>query len=202
VLELNIASNIKQFERRLNDIEKRQLPFATAQALTATAFDVRKQIVERTFPEAFEVKNKRFIGAAMRVKKATKQTLVASVFDRLGRAQLKKHTTGGIKTPRGNNIAIPGRALKRGKSGGITKANRPRQLLDKANVVKLRSKSGQDMIARRNKKGRLEVLYILEPSANIKKSFRFYEDARTVVKKNMPTNFKKSWRRALATARK
>ena len=56
---------------------------------------------------------------------------------------------------------------------------------------------------RRCGKGKqLEVLYQLVPLARIPKRLRFYEDAAKVVQKRMVPNFKKSFERALRTARR
>lgn len=203
MVTLNIESNIKQFSRSLTQIERKQLPFATSKALNDTAFDVRKQIVNRTYPRDFTARNTRFISAALRVSKSTKAKLIASVFDRLGRDYLQRHTTGGIKQPRGRNLAIPAQ-VKRRAQGGVTKANRPRQLLNKKKVFVTKTRSGQKVIMRRRTKKRtpVEVLYVLEPSARIRKTFRFYEDGERVVATKFGPNFGKAWRRALATAKR
>ena len=203
MVTLRLDSNIKQFSRTLRDIERKQLPFATSKALNDTAFDVRKQIVDRTFPRDFKQRNKRFISAALRVSKSTKKKLIASVSDRLGREYLQRHTTGGIKRPRGRNIAVPAGVRIRSQ-GGVTKANRPRQLLNKPKVFITKGRSGQKVIMRRRTKKRTpaEVLYVLEPTARIRKTFRFYEDAQRVVAARFGLNFAKAWRKALATARK
>ena len=56
---------------------------------------------------------------------------------------------------------------------------------------------------RRRGKGKpLEVLYQLVPLARIPKRVRFYEDAAKVVQRRMVPNFKKSFERAVGTARR
>ena len=209
VVSLNIKDDIKRATRRLNDIEKRQIPFATAGAINDTLFDIRKQIVGVTAPRAFDVRNRRFFGVAFRVDKATKRNLRGAVFDRLGRASLALHARGGTKTPRGKHIAIPSREIedKRTKGGAIKKALRPRQVLSKAGrrqAFKIKFQSGQEAIVRRKGKKRspLQVLYLLERSARIRKSFRFHEDATKVARRVLPGHFRKRLRQALRTARR
>ena len=85
MLSLNVGSNINQVAGWLTNVQRKQLPFATAGALTDSAFDVRKHVVEKTFPRDFDLKNKRFAGATLRVEKASKRKLRAAVYDRLGR---------------------------------------------------------------------------------------------------------------------
>ena len=56
---------------------------------------------------------------------------------------------------------------------------------------------------RRRGKGKpLEVLYQLVPLARIPKRLRFYEDAAKVEQRRMVPNFKKSFERAVRTARR
>ena len=106
-LDINVESNISALTKAMDAFGKDQLPFAMAGALTATAFIVRNTIVKDTFPRSFDVKNKRFAGAAFRVDKANKRKLEARVFDRLDKEYLAMQESGGTKRPRGNNIAIP-----------------------------------------------------------------------------------------------
>ena len=54
----------------------------------------------------------------------------------------------------------------------------------------------------RGKEKQLEVLYQLVPMARIPKRPRFYEGAATGVRKRMVPNFKKSFERAVRTARR
>ena len=206
---LNIRDDIKRITSRLTDIEKRQVPFATAGAINDTLFDVRKQIVGVTAPRAFEVRNRRFFGVAFRVEKAKKAKLSGAVFDRLGRASLGLHARGGVKRPRGQHIAIPGRDIedKRTAGGAIRKALRPRQVLGKAGrraAFKIKFRSGQEAIVRRKGKKAtpLQVLWLLERSAVIRKTFRFYEDATTIARRVLPGHFRKRLREALRTARR
>ena len=107
MLSLNVGSNINQVAGWLTNVQRKQLPFATAGALTDTAFDVRKHVVEKTFPRDFDLKNKRFAAATLRVEKANKRKLRAAVYDRLGREYLETQARGGIKKPRGQWISIP-----------------------------------------------------------------------------------------------
>ena len=64
-VSLNIKDDIKRATRRLNDIEKRQIPFATRGAINDTLFDIRKQIVGVTAPRAFTFRNRRVCGRAV-----------------------------------------------------------------------------------------------------------------------------------------
>lgn len=202
-MQISVKSNLNTFEKMINAFGRNQVPFATANALTTTAFDVRKQIVEKTYPDSFTVRNKRFASQMFRVEKANKRNLTAAVFDRLGRDYMVKQAEGGVKRPRGNHIAIPSRQIKRTASGKVPRGKQPRNLLGgKAYRTKLRS--GQDVIAQQVGRGaarRQQVLYLLEKTAHIPKRFPFYEDATTTTRRVFDRNFKKSFVKALRTAR-
>ena len=64
-VSIKIKSNEKKIARRLNDLGRRQLPFAYATTLNDTMKVVKKYTTERTFPKSFEVRNKAFFKASM-----------------------------------------------------------------------------------------------------------------------------------------
>tara|TARA_R110002110_G_scaffold294324_7_gene508325 strand:+ start:3570 stop:4181 length:612 start_codon:yes stop_codon:yes gene_type:complete len=202
MMNVSVRSNIDEITGWMNRVSRQQLPFATSVALNDTAFDVRRQIVDRTMPRAFKLKNKRFPSAAMRVRKSTKRKLRAGVYDRLGREYLVTQATGGIKRPRGRHIAVP-QGVRRTSTGKISKANRPRQLLNKPNAFKITS-GGKSAIytRRRGKGGGLEFQYALVNSARIPRRLRFYEDAQRTIKQRFPRRFKVAFARAKLTARR
>lgn len=203
---VSVKSNIKGFMRQLNRFQRRQIPFATSLALNDTIFQVRKRIVERTWRRSFKVRNRRFPGALFRVKKATKRNLTATLYDRLGRASLDLHIDGGTKRPKGRHLAIPTGNVKRTATGKIGKAKRPSALLKKPRTFKLNWNDNTGMpagIYQRVGKKRLPIkmLFRLKPSARIKKSFPFYEDAQDTTRRAFDHNFARGLRRALRTAR-
>ena len=203
-MNINLTSNASVVQKALQGFSK-QMPFAMSQALNSTAFDVRKQIVERTYPQSFTVRNKRFASTMFRVEKATKRKLSSAVFDRLGKDYMVKQAEGGIKTPRGNNVAIPGRVNTRTSTGKIPRAKTPRNLLSNGKAYKTTLRGGQQAIVQpqgRGKTKRLKVMYVLEPQARIPQRFDFYEDANKVSRRNFDKNFAKAFKRAKATARK
>ena len=202
-MQINVKSNITTFQKAMNAFGRDQIPFATANALTSTAFDVRKQIVDKTYPDSFTVRNKRFASQMFRVEKANKRNLTAAVFDRLGRDYMTNQAEGGIKRPRGNHIAIPSRLIKRTASGKVPKGKQPRNVLG-GKGYRTKLKSGQEVIAQQVGRGaarKQQVLYLLEKVARIPKRFPFYEDAATTTRRKFDRNFKKSFVKALQTAR-
>ena len=206
-MQINMKSNISAVSKAIDAFGRNQMPFATSQALNTTAFDVRSQIVNKTYPRSFTVRNKRFAGTMFRVSKSTKRKLTAVIFDRLGKDFMTMQAEGGVKKPRGQHLAIPSNSNKvtRTASGAIRKAQRPRQLLSRNKVfVNKLIKSGDEAIMRRVGKDRypVEMLYLLTPQGKIKKRFPFYEDGQMIANKKFAQNFAKAFKQAKRTARR
>lgn len=202
-MHVSVRSNISAVSKAIDAFGKRQIPFATSQALNDTAFAVRKEIVERTYPDSFTVRNSRFASAMFRVGKASKRNLVATVSDVLGRDYMVNQAKGGIKRPRGRNIAIPSREIKRTGTGKVPKAKQPRNLLN-GKGYRTTLRSGQPVIAEKTGRGsakRQRILYLLEPTARIPKRFPFYERGRKVAKDTFPRAFDRRFAQARRTAR-
>ena len=111
-MNINLTTNASKVQKAIQGFSK-QMPFAMSQALNSTAFDIRRQIVDRTYPQSFKVKNKRFANAMFRVEKASKRKLCCRCV-RQAWQRLYMQAEGGTKLPRGRNIAIP--------YGGLTNA--------------------------------------------------------------------------------
>jgi len=202
-MQISVKSNISAVTKALDAFGKRQIPFATSLALNDAAFAVRKEIVERTYPDSFTVRNKRFAGAMFRVGKASKRNLTATVSDVLGRDYMTMQAEGGIKRPRGRNIAIPSRQIKRTATGKVPMAKQPRNVLG-GKGYRTTLRSGQPVIAENVGRGaakRQRVLYLLEPTARIPKRFPFYERGRKVAQTSFARAFNKRFAQARRTAR-
>jgi hypothetical protein len=78
VLEIRVTSNIKKISKKLDALAYRELPFATARALTELAREVQR--AERGAMESVFDKPKPFTLNSVRVFGATKDTLTAGVF--------------------------------------------------------------------------------------------------------------------------
>ena len=205
MIEINISSDIKRLQRRLNDIERNQLPFALALALTGVAFDIRKETVERVGPRSFELRDPRFLRAAIRVEKATKHNLTARVYDHLESSDLEAHARGKVKQPVvGRHIAVPTKVLTpKRRARGVPKAWRPKQVMRKPRVF-MAEWRGRKYIWRRRTKKRypIEPLYLLVSSAKMPKSFPFYSAARATFRGNIGHQMEKALRRAVRTRKK
>ena len=50
-LKINVKNNIKEFTKGLTRFQKRQVPFVAATTLTGVAFEVRKNAIDKSFPQ-------------------------------------------------------------------------------------------------------------------------------------------------------
>lgn len=204
-MNINIASNISTLAKAVDAFGKNQIPFATHRALNDTAFAVRKEIVERTYPSSFLVKNKQFAKAMFRVERSpSKRVLVASVFDRLGRDYMVDQAEGGIKVPRGKSIAIPAQDRPQVRGRASYNRNKPRTVLGRPRAF-VQTVGNQEMILERRTKKRypLKRLYLLEDSpVRIPKRFPFYEDGRRTAIRSFDKSFAKRFAAAKRTARR
>lgn len=105
-MEIDIRSNVPQVARWLDDVQKKQLPFATALAMTMTAKDVKEAEIS-TMQRVFDAPTPYALNA-LRVEPAKKSRLIASV-------EFKEFSTKGTPAKRFLNPEIHG-GLRSGKS--------------------------------------------------------------------------------------
>jgi hypothetical protein len=189
----------------LRDFQRRQLPFAEALALTRTAQAAQKDIRDG-LGERFTLRSA-FIERNVRIEPASKRTLQSAVLwrgpagSRFGEA-LARQETGGTKRPRGRTLALP-RDVKRGKSGAIPKAQRPRQILQRKNVFLTAAQGGAVILRRVTKSGPLRLLFFLsDQPARIQARFEFRATAAATARRVFRKEFGRAFAKALATRRK
>lgn len=135
-IRFSIKSDTEKMRKKLDNLARRQIPFAVARAVTQTAVKVRNEEITREYMRTFEARNLSFIMAVHRVYGAnasfTKRTgmAVASIQPvddpvptgttqsaagsrqgtkktRAGTQFMKRHVTGGVKAPYRKKIAVP-----------------------------------------------------------------------------------------------
>lgn len=105
-ISIRIKTNSKELQRHLSDFAKKQIPFATAQALTAVAREIAKaevREIDKTFPTATP-----FTLGGVGVSGAKKSDLTARVWVRETTAKyLQPYLAGGRHALFGNRKSIP-----------------------------------------------------------------------------------------------
>jgi hypothetical protein len=194
-----LTIDTREFERKAEELGATadQMDFILSFALNKAAIEARSQLVERTWPKAIKQRNPTFIKAALRIEFSKKSDLTVSIYDRLQRAQLKRHAEGGTKLPKGRNLAIPTRNVRVG-AHGVAKRMRPKNLPKDKTFVK-NGKILQRVGGTKSKK--VKVLYILKPSVHIKKDVPFYADFNSTIRKSLLDNLPAAVTRAMSTRR-
>ncbi len=212
--ELGVSSNIDIVARML-DGTARQLPFAMARTINATAKDVKKAQTNR-IQQVFIIRRRLFATRAAKIKPfARKDRLEAYVKIEPpgGKARadiFAKFEKGGTKRPRGQYLAIP-RGAKRSKSGIVTRAYRPRALGLERQGRTVRGRKRTFIIPdigifQRVGRGRgrstVRLLYSFHRQVPIDSRLRFVATAEKVVPRVFPGHFKTEFARAVRTARR
>ena len=169
---------------------------------------VGKLTVARTYPRAFDVRNRAFFKASMftgtAVKRATKTKLRVSARDRFDRGNLQLHATGGTKRARSGRIAIPSRFTKATRGArGVRKALLPRAVIDSPKGFIDRD-GPRDAIYQLYGRGgsKVRLLYVPQPRAWIRKRFRLYEYAQRITRLVSSKLFRKNFSQASRAARR
>lgn len=106
---IRVTSDIGRLRARLSDVARKQIPFATALALTRTA-QAAQVAVTRSMPSVFDKPNP-FTMRAVAIQPATKAKPEARVFVRPVQAEyLRLEETGGVRTPKRKALVMPAAA--------------------------------------------------------------------------------------------
>ncbi|HEV2707060.1 MAG TPA: phage tail protein [Pyrinomonadaceae bacterium] len=180
----------------------RQITFAAARALTATAKEAQQASIN-AIEQTFTTRGPWYLPGnklGVRITPATKQNLEAAVHTDAD--FLKLHETSGTKTPKGSHLAIPTRNVRHTPRQTIQRPQRPKNL-KRTFVVK--TKKGTRIIFQRAGKGKrsddMRAMYILEPRARIRKESTVIGPTVKVVERRFGQNFQKAFGEALATAK-
>lgn len=139
MIELDVKFDTREITKYLSDIEKKQIPFATARALTSTASDVKDELIKE-MDRVFD-RPTRYTKSAFYIRSATKKKLIASVgikdFAGKGIPAIKflmPQIVGGTRAPKRFEIwlrrrgilpegmfAVPARGAKLDRYGNLSR---------------------------------------------------------------------------------
>ncbi|MBX6382093.1 MAG: hypothetical protein IRZ07_03830 [Microbispora sp.] len=200
-MQINVSVDIRKATRFLDDAARRQIPFATAKALTATA-DAARIAVTRSLPQTFD-RPTPFTLRAIGIKAATKRDLTARVFVKDAQAKyLALEETGGTRTPdKGVALVMP-KAVARNAFGNIPKGMLQRLKRQKNVFVGKPEGSNAGGFYRRLKNDKLQPLAIFFSKAVYRPKFGFKAQVETVARRVFPVALREALKQALATARR
>lgn len=192
VVKDNIDAVVRQVEAKF----ARQVPFATAKALTDTARDVQRAIVDQ-LPTVFD-RPTPFTQRGVGIIYATKSTLTSRVFLRdIQREYLRIQVTGGTRSPKKVALVVPS-GIDLNAYGNIPR-NRIKALLARKDVFSGKVRGVGGIWQRTN--GRLRLLVAYEPKATYERRFPFGAIARQTIERRLLPNFRASMAAAIASAR-
>lgn len=197
MLQFSVKTDVDRVVRQIDARFQRQVPFATAKALTATAQDVQKAITAE-LPIVFD-RPTPFTLRAVAIAMATKASLRSRVFLRdIQREYLQLQIVGGVRTPKKRALVMPaGVALN---SFGNIPRNKIKQLLARKDVFSGNVR-GIGGIWQRTSDGRLKLLIAYEPQARYERIFPLGLIAQRTIERRLIPNLRASLERAIASAR-
>lgn len=203
MVEILIETNAPQLRRRLREFEARQIPFATAKALTKTAFDARAaEVVD--MPKRLKIRNRALPRVSLMVEKARKSDTpspTASVGIKSDFRFLADHETGNVRRSiKGGRLAIPTKVIRRTARGKIPKSQTPRRVAQRKNVREV-----DELLVRKSSKrrrDRRDVLYLLRRRVRIRKRLGMLDTVGRSVGSGYQANFESAFRVAIQTAKR
>lgn len=200
MLNININIDTKQLGAITKGTLIKQLPFATSLAINNVAFDVRRE-TQGKLPSWLKITKTQFFTSSVVVEKATKANPVARV-GFLERVQLidMMEDIPQTRKPVRQMIAVPYSA-KRSKKGSITKANRPRALVESGKAFQKTIGGVPGVWQYVNRK--LALLWAYEKETKYQKKFtKFRDTAYSVIEQKMAKAMEDALVRAVQTAKR
>ena len=215
-MNISVTSTIKQLSKKLNSLERRQLPFAISKSINGLTFQVKKDVTA-SLPRFFHNPTG-YLGRGLQIEKSTKKKL----FTRIGFRSatfgsgpgevfqadiMKLQIKGGTRVAKGRSIPVPVPAnLRTNKAGN----------LGRGKVGKLLSNSkkyfsgipvgidGDDGIWERygtKKRPKIRMVVGWEKTTSYNPRFNFKKVAEKIIKKSFKTHFEKALSNALKTSK-
>jgi hypothetical protein len=200
-IKINTNPQITEFVRTLNDVARKQVPFATSRAINETLLFAQAQ-VRRELPEHFKIRSN-WVAKGIQVRMSDKRTLTGLIFTR--DEFMARQETGGEK-PRGDKEQAVPFAI-RGSDGQdkTLKSRWPSQMIGKDRAFMVRSKTSRvALVLRRNGRGKRkdQVLYVLlGKTLKVKARWNFRKRVEEIANQIFPMLFKSELASAIASRR-
>lgn len=216
-MDITIRVDVKSAVAQLRE-DERQIPFALAKAVNATALDVQKA-ERRQLRRVFTLRRPEWADRSIKIVKFAKKSdpsATIGIHPPGGDSRadiLDKFEDQSQKLPRSGTIAIPvtGIGIRRGGTGVIAASQRPRAIADRKDVFILRKKMGavgEGLILQRIRFGRGKnrrqsnvVLYYLVRRARLNPNLEFVPTARETIKATWPSHMLSEFDHAVRTSR-
>lgn len=196
---LVVRDDLWRFRAKLDDVSKRQLPFACARALTESA-RAAQQDVTRSLPAIFD-RPTPFTQRAIGIKAARKNDLTAMIFVKdIQAGYLRLEETGGVRLPTGRALVLPV-DVQRNAYGNIPKGLLKRLKAKGKTGVFVGTVKGVAGFWQRGPHGSIRLLAAFRSKAVYRPRFDFRARVGAVVGRTFPTELAKQLAAAIASAR-
>lgn len=201
-MHFGIKSNIKEVERGLNDVARRQMPYAVSVAINDVLKDIKRNSEKRLRrqldrPTPFTLK-------AFGIRYANKRSLTGTVFVKDAQTKyLKWAEDGGSRKPKGRAIAVPVKQ-RLNKYGNMPKGALKRAIAKPTVFTGApKGRPGAPGVYQRLGKdnSKLKLLASFEPVARYKPRLGFKTGARRTAKARLPGALYRALTKAIANAR-
>ena len=136
-MQISVQSNIRQVTRFLDDVQKKQIPFAASRALNDIAFKVSRREMPELAQRVFDKGATSFTKRGFKYKKSNKRDLTAIVFiDEQQGEYMKFQVAGGTRFPNKKALLISTDQSKLNRYGNFTQAQLARIINDKQKFFK------------------------------------------------------------------
>jgi hypothetical protein len=204
VIPIRVTTTFPELVAWLGQLATKQVPFATAKALTRVAQDAQAE-VRKELPHRFTLRSS-WLVQGIRIVPAEKRDwpkarAIVGTRDQF----LEIQETGGTKRPAkgAKNLAIPTAATtsRRTGTGRIPIARKPRALLDRPDVF-VKDHGIRQRRRRKTSGTPVLTLFLLRPAAKIKPRLGLRETVQKVVEDRYALRFREAFDQAIQTPRR
>ena len=195
-MRIDIKSNIKEVTKGMSSIQKQQIPFATANAINTTLFELKKEMAKQTVKKLDNPTP--FTQRGFLVDKAKKTKLFGLLFAKEEVAKYLHYQIEGGTRSSGKKFAIPTSNAKLNRYGNIPNKKGGVVKGKKQKILKIKGMTG---VYETHKDRTLKLIVAFKNSATYKAKFPFYIIAKKFTEAKFDKNFAKALTRALKTAR-
>tara|TARA_R100000734_G_scaffold19136_1_gene18418 strand:+ start:8134 stop:8721 length:588 start_codon:yes stop_codon:yes gene_type:complete len=195
-MKVNVKDNIKEVTKWTTSVQKKQIPFATSNAINTTLFQLKKEMAKQTVKKLDNPTP--FTQRGFFIEKAKKSKLFGALFARKEVADyLHYQIEGGVRAS-GKKFAIPTSNAKLNKFGNIP--NKKGGVVKKKNQ-KIMTIKGMTGVYETHKDRTLKLIVAFKNSATYKIKFPFYVIAQKFSQAKFDKNFVEAFNKALRSAK-
>lgn len=198
-IQMSIKVDAKPALKYLNAVARKQIPYATSLALNRSSEKARDKFLQElprrvTLRTSWWKPQNRFGFNVQYSHKRAWPDLFTVIYTRAPWMAL--HETGGIKKPAKKALAVPTEYVRRGKTGKISKAQKPAGIKNRF----IKDVGGTPILFKRLKRS-IRPMYVLTPSARISPVLRFSRTISAEVSRSFPGEFSRAFEEARRSAK-